>query len=124
MTTPTSTAMKFCHACGRTIDRRAEICPLCGVRQPMEHPQDGLGLNAMPTSGAYLLRPGGKSRITAGIFALLLGSFGVHKFYLGETKLGILYLLFFWTGIPGLIGFIEGIIYLIKSDEEFAADRA
>ncbi|WP_240421094.1 TM2 domain-containing protein [Paenibacillus periandrae] len=60
-----------------------------------------------------------KSKTTAGILAILLGSLGVHKFYLGKIGLGIVYLLFCWTGIPGLIGLIEGILYLTKTDEEF-----
>jgi TM2 domain-containing membrane protein YozV len=60
-----------------------------------------------------------KSRVTAGILGILLGGFGVHKFYLGKIGMGILYLLFCWTGIPGVVGLIEGIIYLTKTDEEF-----
>ncbi|SFL73415.1 TM2 domain-containing protein [Paenibacillus sp. 1_12] len=60
-----------------------------------------------------------KSRTTAGILAILLGSLGVHKFYLGKIGLGVVYLLFFWTGVPGIIGLIEGIQYLTKTDEEF-----
>lgn len=62
-----------------------------------------------------------KSKTTAGILAILLGDFGVHKFYLGQIGMGILYLLFCWTGVPGIIGIIEGIIYLTQSDAEFAA---
>jgi TM2 domain-containing membrane protein YozV len=92
----------YCSSCGEVIKEQAEICPECGVRQ------DG------GSSGG-----GDKDRTTAGIFALLLGGIGVHKFYLGKTGQGILYLLFFWTLIPGIIGFIEGILYLTKSDEEF-----
>jgi len=41
------------------------------------------------------------------LLALFLGSFGAHHFYLRRTGLGILYLLFFWSGIPALLGFIE-----------------
>ncbi len=41
------------------------------------------------------------------LLALFLGTFGVHHFYLRRTGLGILYLCFFWTGIPGFLGFIE-----------------
>ena len=48
-----------------------------------------------------------KNSATAVILALLLGGLGVHKFYLGQTGMGILYLLFSWTGIPGIVAFIE-----------------
>jgi TM2 domain-containing membrane protein YozV len=45
---------------------------------------------------------------TVGIlFALFLGCFGVHHFYLRRDGLGILYLIFFWTGITAILGFIE-----------------
>ncbi len=60
-----------------------------------------------------------KNKVVAGILAILLGGLGIHKFYLGKLGQGILYLLFSWTGIPSIIGFIEGILYLVKSDEEF-----
>ncbi|QEE16634.1 NINE protein [Promethearchaeum syntrophicum] len=60
-----------------------------------------------------------KSKITAGLFAILMGDFGAHQFYLGNTSKGLLMLLFCWTGIPGLIGLIEGIIILGASDQEF-----
>ncbi len=60
-----------------------------------------------------------KNKIAAGLLAIFLGAFGIHKFYLGQTGWGILYILFFWTGIPGFVGFIEGIIYLCSSDYNF-----
>jgi TM2 domain-containing membrane protein YozV len=41
------------------------------------------------------------------LLALFLGDFGVHHFYLRRTGLGILYLCFFWTGIPAILGLIE-----------------
>ena len=41
------------------------------------------------------------------LLALFLGSFGAHHFYLRRTGLGILYLCFFWTGIPAIAGFVE-----------------
>lgn len=49
------------------------------------------------------------------LFAIFLGSLGVHKFYSGKIFLGILYLVFCWTGIPGCIGLIEGIIAAFKT---------
>ncbi|MCA9212577.1 MAG: TM2 domain-containing protein [Planctomycetales bacterium] len=60
-------------------------------------------------------------RIIAGVLALLLGSIGVHKFVLGYTKEGIIQIVIsiVTCGIGGLIPFVEGIVYLVKSDEEF-----
>ena len=63
----------------------------------------------------------GKSKTAAGILGILLGGFGAHHFYLGNTGRGIVYLLFFWTYIPTILGVIEGISYLVKTDVEFAA---
>lgn len=60
-----------------------------------------------------------KSKITAGVLALILGGLGIHKFYLGNVGMGILYLLFCWTYIPCIIGLIEGIIYLTSNDHNF-----
>lgn len=58
-------------------------------------------------------------RTSAALLAFFLGGLGVHKFYLGNSKLGILYLLFFWTGIPAVVGLIESIQYFIMSDADF-----
>ncbi|WP_459193044.1 TM2 domain-containing protein [Halosimplex sp. J119] len=91
---------KFCAECGAIINEKAEICPECGVRQP------GTGSDE-------------DQRLIAALLAIFLGGFGAHKFYLGDTRTGIIYLCFFWTMIPGLIGVVEGLIYLSKSDEEF-----
>lgn len=106
---PTTTATKYCQACAQILDSRAEVCPQCGVRQPMMYARPG----ATTVSG--------RNRIVAALFAILLGTFGVHKFYLGKVGLGVLYLVFFWTAIPALVGLIEGIIYLTMSDTDFAA---
>jgi TM2 domain-containing membrane protein YozV len=48
-----------------------------------------------------------KDEVVGVLFALLLGSFGIHQFYLRRDGLGILYLVFSWTGIPAILGFIE-----------------
>ena len=60
-----------------------------------------------------------KSRVTAGVLALLLGGLGIHRFYVGQTGKGILMLLFCWTGIPALFALVTAIIWLLGSDEEF-----
>ena len=65
------------------------------------------------------------NKVAAGIFGILLGALGIHKFILGYTGAGVLMLLITvltcglaWP-LTHLIGLIEGIIYLAKSDEEF-----
>lgn len=60
-------------------------------------------------------------RVLAGVLAILLGPFAVHKFILGYTKAGIIQLIItvLSCGTLSIISFIEGIIYLTKSDEEF-----
>ena len=75
-----------------------------------------------PASGAPV--PGAEKKILIGILGIILGTFGVHKFVLGYQKEGIIMLivgLITCWNIPvmGIIGLIEGIIYLTKSDQEF-----
>ncbi|MBP4034750.1 TM2 domain-containing protein [Aeromonas caviae] len=93
--------MVFCRGCGKEIHKTAVSCPHCGA--------------VYGTS---------KSRITAALLALFLGGLGIHKFYLGKTMQGILYLVFCWTFIPSFIAFIEFIIYLCSSDQSFAEKYA
>jgi len=62
-----------------------------------------------------------KSRVAAGLFGILLGGLGIHKFYMGKIGVGLIYILFCWTGIPAIIGLVEGILYLTESDEKFAS---
>ena len=68
---------------------------------------------------------GADKKIAAGICGILLGALGIHKFILGYTKEGVIMLLVtiltlgFAGFIMGIIGLIEGIIYLTKSDEDF-----
>lgn len=68
---------------------------------------------------------GAEKKLPAGIVAILLGSLGIHKFILGYTTQGIIMLLIsilscgILAVVPSIIGIIEGIIYLTKSDEEF-----
>lgn len=75
----------------------------------------------MSTEPTRPVIPGAEKKIVAGILAILLGGFGIHKFYLGYTKEGVIQLLSSLICIGGIIGIIEGILYLTKSDEEFVA---
>jgi TM2 domain-containing membrane protein YozV len=67
--------------------------------------------------------PGAEKKVVAGILGILLGGFGVHKFYLGYTKEGVIQLVvtLVTCGLGAIVGLVEGIMYLIKSDEEFVA---
>lgn len=59
-------------------------------------------------------------KVVAGILGILLGGLGVHKFYLGYTSAGIIQIASnIACGAGSLIGLIEGIIYLTKSDKDF-----
>lgn len=98
---------KFCYECGAIIKAKAEICPHCGVRQPA------------PARDWAGVAPNGRSKLAAALFALILGGLGIHKFYLGQTGWGILYLVFFWTVIPAVVGLIEGVMLLAMSQREF-----
>jgi len=68
---------------------------------------------------------GADKKIAAGICGILLGALGVHKFILGYTTEGVIMLLVsllscgIASPVMGIIGLVEGIIYLTKSDEEF-----
>lgn len=92
----------YCRGCGAPIHESAPTCPKCGAEQRV-----------------HRHAAGATEKVTAALFALLLGGFGAHKFYLRKWVQGILYLVFFWTFIPAIIAFIEGIIYLTMSDAEF-----
>lgn len=91
---------KYCKHCANVINIKAEICPKCGVRQD-----------------ARVVQP--KNKLAAALLGLFLGCFGIQFFYLGRPLAGVLSLLFFWTGIPSIIGFIHGIILLVSSEADF-----
>lgn len=94
-------------------------------QQQASYTQVQVFTNSQPAGGGST-----KSKVVAGLLAIFLGLFGVHKFYLGHTGAGVLILLLnlflWWTiivpAIIELVCFIEGIIYLVKSDEEFQRD--
>jgi TM2 domain-containing membrane protein YozV/ribosomal protein L40E len=92
---------KFCSECGAKISAKAEVCPKCGVR-------------------SATLAGSGHNKTTAALLALFLGGLGAHKFYLGRTGMGLIYLVFCWTFIPALISLVEGIQFLSMSESEFA----
>lgn len=91
-------------------------------------PEFGGGLNAPPpplSPPPPAVGSRASNKVAAGICGILLGSLGVHKFILGYTAAGLIMLLvsvlscFMLAPIMSIIGLIEGIIYLSKSDEDF-----
>ena len=130
----------YCRNCGQSVDEKAIACPQCGVPPLLEkkfcchcgtatQPNQIMCLKCGVSLGKSGTGTGGKNRIVAGVLGILLGWLGVHKFYLGYTKPGLIMLLvsiltsWTWIGpvIIGTIGLIEGILYLVKSDEDFYA---
>lgn len=88
-----------------------------GYQQPYGQPQGNVPA------------PGTKDKLVAGLLGIFLGSLGIHKFYLGYNNAGLIMLLVTLVGsiitcgisaaVMSIIGLIEGIIYLTKTDEQF-----
>lgn len=97
----------------------AELAGSAPTSPPISSPPPPLN------SGSPAVAAKASNKIAAGICGILLGGLGVHKFILGYTGAGLIMLLcsvltcFAASPIFHLIGLIEGIIYLTKSDEEF-----
>jgi TM2 domain-containing membrane protein YozV len=105
---PPGAEKKFCPNCGTATQPAQVVCTKCGT-----------------TLAAAAGGGGAKSKVVAGLLGILLGSLGIHKFYLGYTKEGVIMLVVsvvtcgFAAGIVGIIGLVEGIMYLTKTDEDF-----
>ncbi|MBG6183284.1 hypothetical protein IWX65_001233 [Arthrobacter sp. CAN_A214] len=67
--------------------------------------------------------PEQKSRLVAGLLGILLGSLGIHRFYLGYTTIGVVQIIvtFVTFGFGALWGFIEGILILVGA-QSFSRD--
>jgi TM2 domain-containing membrane protein YozV len=114
----------FCRNCGTTLDD-----PFQNHQNPQQQQMQ------QPFNQNTGSVPGADKKLAAGICGILLGGFGVHKFIMGYQNEGIILLAVYLVGIvltmitcgiafpillvPSVVGIIEGIIYLTKSDEEF-----
>ena len=108
---------------------KAQGAPAIGTEVDFEaHDREARGVYQVAAAAGSASSSGMSKRVVAALFAFFLGSFGVHKFYLGIKGPAII-MLCVWLfglvllGIPSLvisiIAFIEFILYLTKSDEEF-----
>ncbi len=100
----------------------AAAAPPPGYQQPPPgYQQPGYGQPGYGQPAPYGMvpyDPQAKSKIAAGLLGIFLGGFGVHRFYLGFTKIGIIQIVvtIFTCGIGSLWGFVEGILYLVGSN--------
>jgi TM2 domain-containing membrane protein YozV len=116
-----------CHSQNPALNAR---CVNCGAAMPnFTSP-----MQQYPQQGQQKL-PGADKKLAAGLTGILLGGLGIHKFILGYQQEGIILLSVYAVSfiiamvtcgigtplilVPTIIGIIEGIIYLTKSDEEF-----
>ena len=90
--------MNYCPNCGTKLDANSSFCHNCGIK-----------LAATYNSDANVNVKGQKNKFIAGILAILLGTLGIHNFYLGYNKKGITQLLLF-VFFFGWVSFIWGIV--------------
>lgn len=134
----------FCVHCGSAVPGDGRFCANCGA--PVTGATSSVATDPFPTAAAPqfyapLMRWDGQplapdfasKKVAAGICGILLGYLGIHKFILGYTSQGVIMLVITLVSIPlclvvigafglaamSIIGFIEGIIYLTKSDQDF-----
>lgn len=107
------------------MDFKSEVDPVAGDEVDFVI-QEGQAKEVFTSKAAVV--PSSKSKVAAGLLGIFLGGLGIHKFYIGCTTAGVIMLLIWLFGfvlfgfpsmIIALIGFIEGIIYLVKNDNDF-----
>jgi TM2 domain-containing membrane protein YozV len=87
------------------------------IRAKYDYPSFNHASNLIITNNKNYM----KDKNITGIIAFFLGGLGIHRFYLGQTGLGILYLVFCWTFIPAIVALIDAIIFWTQSSESFDA---
>lgn len=135
----------FCTKCGAQNDDYARSCLHCQAELPVISGKQTAAYQAdyqstyeptyqpiQPPAPFYTQSPtqdwkqaGGDKKIAAGILAIVVGGLGIHKFILGYQREGLIMLLvsvlscFTLSAVMHVIGIVEGIMYLTKSDEGF-----
>jgi len=107
-----------CKSCGANIPEISTQCPYCQAAVVRATPAT---LSPTSTNTAA----SASNKVTAGVCGILLGALGIHKFVLGYQKAGLIMLCVtigtcgYGGLVFGIIGLIEGVTYLTKSDEDF-----
>ena len=98
------TGNAFCANCGKPVNENAAVCLNCGVA--IKKPE--------ATSDADVAYLNGKDKITMALVCFFLGGIGIHNFMMGETKKGIIKIVFsFLCGIGGILALIDFIKILM-----------
>ena len=117
---------KFCRHCGVGLNPEQIICIKCGseIQTTQKRRNSSSISSSSPSSGGFGNWP--MSRIPAALLGILLGGIGIHKFYLGSWGWGLVFVgAVIVTGgllglVSGVVGIIDGVRYLMMTDEEFA----
>lgn len=137
-----------CPRCGQFVDSSASYCKFCGQQFARQTPPPyGQGPQYAPggnyqnpnygnsyqnyadqrfySNDIFANAPEGRSRGLTAIFALLLGSLGIHLFYTGKTGAGVLYLCLtlcscgYLAFITGILSLIQAILLFTMNNQEF-----
>ena len=79
----------------------------------------GSPITKVASNSPHVASTANRDKVTAALLSIFLGGIGAHKFYLGEFWLGVLYLVFSWTGIPLFLGVLEGLMLLSMDEQRF-----
>jgi TM2 domain-containing membrane protein YozV len=106
----------YCPSCGKENLQGVFFCAYCGAS--IGAPQGKIGYDPSQAEEA-------KSKIAAGLFGILLGGFGIHRFYLGYVGMGIAQIIvtICTCGFGAIWGFIEGILILVGSIDKDAQGK-
>lgn len=133
--------MRTCKGCGASFIKGETLCPYCGTPlvegavppgadtaregrrreewdfsafQDAFRPRRSSGQTGEPPP-LNIFQSERRRNLITGILAIVFGTFGLHWFYQGRRNRALTYLLFFWTGVPTVLGIIEGIGFLRRS---------
>lgn len=100
----------YCPECGKPVNSKSDVCLSCGI-----------SLKTIKSENNITYNSNTKSKIAAALFAFFLGGIGIHRFYLGYTGIGIVFVILFVLGfltvgitwiVTGIWAFIEFILIL------------